>query len=117
MLTVSARSAVLILGKADMEFSARPSIIHGVAVTSISLLLGSLALAQSPQRLKNIELCNGTDRTIPQSQINGCTALIDSGNENCVVSSSFLSNSPACSEEISACASMPDNSLRLATAP
>jgi tetratricopeptide (TPR) repeat protein len=33
------------------------------------------------KRLKNIELCNGEDRTTPDPQADGCTALIDSGEE------------------------------------
>jgi tetratricopeptide (TPR) repeat protein len=81
VLTASARSPIPNAGKAHLEFGARRGIVRGVAVTSILLLLGSLALAQSPPRVKNIELCNGAERT-SQSQINGCTALIDSGNEN-----------------------------------
>src|SRR2546423_417950 len=38
------------------------------------------ALAQSP-RLKNIELCNGQDRSSPGFQIQGCTARIESVGE------------------------------------
>jgi tetratricopeptide (TPR) repeat protein len=38
------------------------------------------AAAQST-RLKNIQLCNGSDRTSPEPQIKGCTALIVSDTE------------------------------------
>jgi hypothetical protein len=30
-------------------------------------------------KLKNIQLCNGSDRSSPEPQINGCTAVIVSG--------------------------------------
>jgi len=64
-----------------MEFSARGSIIGGVAAMLILLLLGSPAAAQSPKPkgnyLRNIELCNGSDPTSVAPRINGCTALID----------------------------------------
>jgi tetratricopeptide (TPR) repeat protein len=46
------------------------------------LLFGSLAAAQSPKKgdyLGNIALCNGSDRTSLAARIDGCTALIDSG--------------------------------------
>jgi tetratricopeptide (TPR) repeat protein len=48
------------------------------ATVLILPLLGALAAAQSP-KLKNVELCNGADRSAPDRQIIGCTALIDSG--------------------------------------
>ena len=35
--------------------------------------------------LKNIELCNGADRSSAEPQIKGCTALIDSGKETTLV--------------------------------
>jgi len=65
-----------------MKFSATGATIAGVGPILV-LLLGSPAVAQSPKSkfsfLKNIELCNGLDRTAPERQINGCTAIIDSG--------------------------------------
>ena len=65
-----------------MEFRVK-AIINGVAPTLISLLLASTAAAQDPKLksnyLKNIELCNSSDRTTVEPRINGCTALIDSG--------------------------------------
>jgi tetratricopeptide (TPR) repeat protein len=69
--------------KPDMEFGARGGIIDGVAPILILLLFGSPAAAQNPKLkgnyLKNIELCNGLDRTSLETRINGCTALIDAG--------------------------------------
>ena len=56
--------------------------IDGVASAFALLLLGSLAAAQNPQKsdyLRGVELCNGSDRTSLATRINGCTALIDSG--------------------------------------
>ena len=66
-----------------MEFGARGGIIGGVAPVLILLLLGLPAAAQNPKLkdnyLKNIELCNGLDRTSLEARINGCTALVDAG--------------------------------------
>jgi Lipoprotein NlpI, contains TPR repeats len=66
-----------------MESIARRGIINGVAPILILLLLGSPAAAQDPTPknsvLENIALCNGIDRTSPEPQIDGCTAVIDSG--------------------------------------
>ena len=65
-----------------MELSASGRIIHGLAPVVALLLLGSLAAAQSPKKsdyLGNIALCNGSDRTSLAARIDGCTALIDSG--------------------------------------
>src|SRR5262245_66345265 len=42
------------------------------------LLLGGVGAAQRSQLLKNVELCNGADRTSPDIQVDGCTALINS---------------------------------------
>ena len=68
-----------------MESSIRRASSAPRRLTLILLLLASSAAAQSTvtqsQRLKNIELCNGADRASPEPQIQGCTALIDSGNE------------------------------------
>ncbi len=36
-------------------------------------------------KLKSIELCNGSDRSSPEPQIKGCTAIIDSENETALV--------------------------------
>jgi tetratricopeptide (TPR) repeat protein len=71
------------IGKSDMEFGAKSGIIDGVAPILILLLLESPAAAQNPKLkdnyLRNIELCNGSDRTSLEPRINGCTAVIDSG--------------------------------------
>src|SRR5438132_11544831 len=55
-------------------------VVRGATALMMAILLGTAAVAQSP-RLKNIELCNGKDRSSPDFQIEGCTALIDSGRE------------------------------------
>src|SRR5260370_40628956 len=79
----TARSLISKVGKLDMESIARRGIINGVAPILILLLLGSPAAAQNPTPkkivLENIALCNGIDRTSPEPQIDGCTAVIDSG--------------------------------------
>ena len=36
-------------------------------------------------KMKNIELCNGSDRSSPEPQIRGCTALINDENETTLV--------------------------------
>ena len=63
-----------------MQNSARRAVVHGTASTLILLSLGGVAGAQRPM-LKNIELCNGVDRTSPDIQIDGCTSLINSGKQ------------------------------------
>ena len=51
----------------------------------------SVAASAAPQssklisKMKNIELCNGSDRSSPEPQIRGCTALIDEANETALV--------------------------------
>ena len=54
-----------------------------MALIVILLLLGSPAAAQDPKPkhnlLENLALCNGIARTSPELQIDGCTAVIDSG--------------------------------------
>ena len=71
-----------------MTLSARRGIAGGVAAMLLLLIVGSTAQAQTqkpnkpPQKssaLKNIDLCNGTDRSSPEPQIRGCTLLINSG--------------------------------------
>src|SRR6516164_5110322 len=57
-------------------------VVRGMASALVLLLLGGGAGAQRPTQkawFRNIELCNGVDRTVPDIQIGGCTALIDSG--------------------------------------
>jgi lipoprotein NlpI len=64
---------------------------RGVVTAFMLLLLGSVAAAQTP-RLKNIQLCNGEDRTTPDAQITGCSALIDSGEETPQILAIALNN-------------------------
>ena len=63
-----------------MQNSARLAVVHGTALTLILLSLGGVAGAQRSM-LKNIELCNGVDRTSPDIQIDACTSLINSGKQ------------------------------------
>ena len=63
-----------------MHNSARRGIVRGTASALILLSLGGVAAAQR-SILKNIELCNGVDRTSPDIQIDGCTSLINSGKQ------------------------------------
>ena len=67
-----------------MHNSARRGIVRGTAAALILLSLAGLAAAQRPAqgpKFKNIELCNGVDRTSPDIQIDACTSLIDSGKQ------------------------------------
>src|SRR6516165_8123551 len=57
-------------------------VVLGIASALVLLFLGGGVEAQRPTQkawFRNIELCNGVDRTVPDIQIGGCTALIDSG--------------------------------------
>src|SRR5215831_4006852 len=57
-------------------------VVRGMASALVLLFLGGGLEAQRPTQkawFRNIELCNGADRTVPDIQIGGCTALIDSG--------------------------------------
>ena len=63
-----------------MEDSSRQLICCATASALMLLLLGD-AEAQKSQLLQNVELCNGADRTSPDIQIDGCSALIDSGEQ------------------------------------
>src|SRR6266481_3796807 len=63
-----------------MEHCARCLICCATGLALILLLVGEAA-AQKSQLLKNVELCNGRDRTSPDMQIDGCTALINSGEQ------------------------------------
>ena len=40
--------------------------------------------------LENLALCNGFDRTSPELQINGCTAIIDLGEHTPAAAIAFL---------------------------
>jgi len=63
-----------------MRDSARRGVVPAAASALMLLLLGGVAAAPNP-KLNNVELCNGADRTSPDPQIEGCTALIESGKE------------------------------------
>ena len=63
-----------------MKGSARRGVICVAASALLPLWLGTTAGAQSP-KLKNIELCNDVHRTSPESQMSGCTALIEAGSQ------------------------------------
>ena len=63
-----------------MEDRARQLICCTMASALMLLLLGD-ADAQKSQLLKNVELCNGADRTSPDIQVDGCSALINSGEQ------------------------------------
>ena len=69
------------IGTPDMEIRAKTGTIDSLAPILILLLLGSPAVAQNPKPkdsyIKNIEACNGLDRTSFEARIAGCTALID----------------------------------------
>ncbi len=67
-----------------MFYSAGRGVVCGMASALMLLLLGGGVGAQRPAQnplFRNIELCNGADRSLPDIQIGGCTALIDSGKE------------------------------------
>ncbi|MCC6778657.1 MAG: tetratricopeptide repeat protein [Hyphomicrobiales bacterium] len=59
-----------------------PRCLWRMSVTSLALLLcaSAASLAQNA-RFRSIELCNGADRSTPEPQIVGCSALIASGKE------------------------------------
>ena len=73
--------------KSCMSFALRRRILCGATLTLLLSFPATAIFAASPaeerlaSRLKNIELCNGTDRSSPEPQIKGCTALIDSPRE------------------------------------
>ncbi len=63
-----------------MQYSARRGVVSAAASALMLMLLGGVTAAPNPKP-KEIELCNGADRTSPDPQIEGCTALIESGKE------------------------------------
>src|SRR5262245_59675290 len=62
-----------------MKHHAKRGVFCGTASALMLLLLGGVGAAQGPQLLKNVELCNAAKRASPELQIEGCTALINSG--------------------------------------
>src|SRR5215475_12545613 len=65
------------------------SVVVAVALTfTFGLPASSWAAPEATQfkgKLKNVELCNGVDRTSTEPQIKGCTAVIESGKETTLV--------------------------------
>jgi len=75
-----------------MKFRASGPIVHGAAPVLVLLLLGSLAAAQTPKKgdyLSNVDVCNGSDRISLAARINGCTALIASGQGTAALAISY----------------------------
>ena len=66
-----------------MEVSARAAIIGGVTSCSSCCCSGPRRRRRRARSkdsyVRNIELCNGSDRASLELRINGCTALIDAG--------------------------------------
>src|SRR3954451_10375530 len=79
------------LGRYTAWKRARHGLVRMLAPALMLLLSVTVATAQTP-RLKNIFLCNGEDRTTPDPQIKGCTALIDAGGENVKTLASAYNN-------------------------
>jgi tetratricopeptide (TPR) repeat protein len=78
-----------------MEFSARGGITDGAAFALVLLLLAAPVAAQNPKQdnyLKNIELCNGSDRMSLDARIEACTALIDAGRSTATASAIAYNN-------------------------
>src|SRR5581483_12310368 len=71
-------------------------ILVGAAALILLNLCGSASSAPKNSRLlsklKNIELCNGSDRSSPEPQIRGCTALIDDARETKLLRSVAYNN-------------------------
>jgi tetratricopeptide (TPR) repeat protein len=60
-----------------------------------NLATGAFSAPQSSKlvsKLKNIELCNGSNRSSPEPQIRGCSALINEANETVLVRSVAYNN-------------------------
>ena len=78
-----------------LNFRRRIGLTAKVFVGSAALVLvlnlavtDSLAAPEATKfqgKLKNVELCNGVDRSSPEPVIKGCTALIESGKETTLV--------------------------------
>src|SRR5262249_3996449 len=74
-----ARCGAMPARELEMAHRAKRGVFCGSASALMLLLLADVAAAQKSQILKNLELCNGVNRTSPDIQIDGCTALINSG--------------------------------------
>jgi tetratricopeptide (TPR) repeat protein len=77
--------------KTEKSFAPGRRMLCGTALVLLFSLSTTAAFAASPaeeriaSRLKNIELCNGTDRSSTEPQIKGCTALIDAPRETTLI--------------------------------
>ena len=78
----------MIFGKSGMKPNIRLSIIGGVALMLLLPLgrsWGALISPKIDERLRNIQLCNESDRKLADAQIEGCSALIKDGKEPTLV--------------------------------
>ena len=91
------------LAKPTTRSVARGRIINGVAPILILLLVGASAAAQIPKAknnlLENLALCNGIDRTSPELQINGCTAVIEFGRARAAAAMAYNNRGDAYTEK------------------
>jgi tetratricopeptide (TPR) repeat protein len=72
-------------GFVRLNMDARSYVSGGLICGAVSILmLGSLATSSIAQDsvLSNVDLCNGRDRSSPEPQIRGCSALIKSDADN-----------------------------------
>src|SRR5207244_631514 len=63
-------------------------VVGATLILMLSLPTASWAASETTEfkgKLKNVELCNGVDRSSTEPQIKGCTALIESGKETNLV--------------------------------
>jgi tetratricopeptide (TPR) repeat protein len=74
-----------------MRSNASRIIVHGGALTLMSMSFVTWAAAQSP-KFSNVDLCNGRDVKSLETQITGCTALIKSDVTNSHVLSIAFNN-------------------------
>ena len=58
----------------------------------IATALAAAETGKFSSKLKNIQLCNGADRSTPEPQIKGCTALIELGKETTLILSVAYTN-------------------------
>src|SRR5262245_40316149 len=68
------------------DLTKKSSLIGGAfALLMLMFPASSLAAPETKKagesKLKSIQLCNGADRSSPDQQIKGCTALIEAGKE------------------------------------
>jgi hypothetical protein len=78
-----------IRGGTDMKYRAKFPMVTALMLISFA----TLAVAQS--QLENMELCNGADRSSPDPQISGCTALIESASRTHLLSIAYINRGAA----------------------